>query len=266
MAVVEQPVMLIDQSLCVGCEACTTVCKSVYGVSTGVFRTKIDREETGVFPSVKVGYNKRACQHCREAACVMACPTRALQKTPDKLTVLDQRLCITCNYCVANCPYGAINYDRSTRTMEKCDLCLVRIRDGLQPLCVEVCTSRVIEFGERSRMIAKAKERRKRLLEQGYANATIYGEEELGGLQVITVLSDAPQSYGLPPDPRIPLGLRLWRMIPLTPAVLVAAGLVMGTNYLHTRFMERTKQVALEQGKKNTDASEKKVDLGGDAS
>ena len=266
MAVIEQPVMLIDQSLCVGCEACTTVCKSVYGVSTGIFRTKIDREETGTFPSVKVSYNKRACRHCREAACVMACPTRALQKTPQQLTVLDEHLCITCNYCAGNCPYGAINYDRSSRVMEKCNLCLPRIQDGLQPLCSEVCTSRVIEFGERSKMVAKARERKQRLLQQGYANANIYGEEELGGLQVLAVLSDAPQSYGLPQNPQIPLGLRLWRMVPLTPAVLIAAGLVMGTNYLHTRFLERKKQVALEMGNINTDDSGKEVNMGGDAS
>ncbi len=259
MAIMNDPVMLVDQSLCVGCEACTTACKAVYGVSEGIFRTKIDRKDVGSFPEVNISYNKRACVHCKEAACVMACPTGACQKTSEGFTVVDDRLCITCNYCVANCMYGAIEYDRSKRTIEKCTFCLSRLREGLQPLCVEVCTSRVISFGERSEMLTRAGGRLEELRRQGYEDPCIYGEEEMGGLRVLSVLTEGPKAYGLPKDPQIPLGLRVWNAVPLTPAVLIAGGVVLGANYLHTRFIQRKKELA-HQPDGETDEN------GGDAS
>ena len=258
MAVMNDPVMLIDQSLCVGCEACTTVCKTVYDVSEGIFRTKIDRKDTGTFPAVDSNYNKRACMHCKESACVMACPTNACQKTSDGFTVMDDRLCIGCNYCVANCPYGAISYDRSKNAIEKCTLCLPRIHEGLPPLCAETCTSRVIRFGERAEMLNLAEERVASLKDQGYAQARVYGETELGGLKVLSVLSNQPDRYGLPVEPHIPLGLRLWHKVPLTPAVLIAGGFVLGANFLHTRFVQK---------KRNAGQSEEEhLETGGDAS
>ncbi len=235
MAAMSNTVMLVDQSLCVGCEACTTVCKAVYSVPKGIFRTQIDRRQSGFFPEVSTTYNKRACMHCEEAACVMACPTRACHKSPEGLTLIDKRLCIGCNYCIANCPYNSISFDRGANVAEKCTLCITRLRDGLNPLCVEVCTSRVISFGDRSDMLDRAEQRVTELRQQGYSNAQTYGGTELGGLRVISVLSDRPGEFGLPVDPSIPLGLRVWRMVPLTPAVIVAGGLVLGINYLRTR-------------------------------
>jgi len=104
MPTINNPAMLVDQSLCVGCEACTAVCKQIYNISKGVFRTKIHTHETGAYPEAAVLYNKKACMHCEEAACVMACPTRACHKNEKGLTVFDHRLCIECNYCAANCP------------------------------------------------------------------------------------------------------------------------------------------------------------------
>lgn len=235
MAAMNNTVMLVDQSLCVGCEACTTVCKAVYNVPKGIFRTQIDRKDSGSFPEVSITYNKRACMHCEEAACVMACPTRACHKSPEGLTLIDKRLCIGCNYCIANCPYNTISFDRGANVADKCTLCATRLRDGLEPLCAEVCTSRVIKFGERHDMLAYAEERVDGLRQQGYSNAQTYGETELGGLRVVTVLSDRPEQFGLPADPSIPLGLRVWRMVPLTPAVIIAGGLVLGVNYLRNR-------------------------------
>ncbi len=243
MAMMNDSVMLVDQSLCVGCEACTAVCKAVYDVSKGIFRTKIDRTDTGTYPTVNISYNKRACAHCAEAACVMACPTNACQKTSDGFTVVDDRLCIKCNYCAANCPYGAVHYDRSKNAIEKCTFCLPRIREGLPPLCAETCTSRVIRYGSRSEMLNLARERVASLKDQGYANAQVYGETELGGLRVLSVLTDSPDKYALPVDPHIRFGLRLWQMLPLTPAVLIAGGVVLGANYLQTQFIQRKRDV-----------------------
>ena len=238
MATVKEPTMLVDQSLCVGCEACSAVCKQIYELPKGVFRTKIDTVETGSYPQVSINYNKKACMHCEEAACVMACPTGACHKNDLGLTIIDDSLCIECNYCVANCPFEAITFDRGEGRMEKCDLCATRLQEEREPLCADVCTSRIIKFGEREEMLRQALDRVEQLKENGYEEAQVYGINEMGGLRVLTVLSDTPEKYGLPKDPQAPLGLRLWKAIPLTPAVLIAGGLIVGANYLYSRKIQ----------------------------
>ena len=239
MPAASSPAMLVDQSLCVGCEACTAVCKQIYGLSEGIYRTKIDKKETGSLPEVKINYYKMACMHCEEAACVMACPTGACHKNGQGLTVIDPGMCIECNYCISNCPFGAIVFDRGRGLMEKCTLCSTRVTEGMQPLCADTCTSRIIKYGEREEMLSQAHDRVEKLREQGYENAQVYGENEMGGLKVITVLSDTPENYGLPVDPQVSLGLKLWNAVPLTPAVIIAGGLVLGFNYLHSRKVQQ---------------------------
>ena len=230
--------MLIDQSLCVNCEACTAVCKQIYNVSPGLFRTKIHEQETGSFPEVISAYNKKACLHCTDAACVMACPTGALGKVPNGLTVINNSICIKCNYCAANCPYGAISFDRSKNVMEKCDLCFGRIEEGLDPFCAEVCTTRAIKYGSREEMMVAGQNRVADLQEQGFAEANFYGVQELGGLGVLTVLTGSPDKHLLPVDPTISGGLRIWRALPLTPIAVIVGGTIMAFNFLHSRKVQ----------------------------
>ncbi len=231
-----EPAMLVDQSLCVGCEACTAVCKQVYQLSKGVFRTKMNKKyETASDMSV---INKNACMFCKDAACVMACPTGACHKNELGLTEINHSICIECNYCIANCPFGAISFDRARNRIEKCDMCTHRIYDGKAPLCAEVCTSRIIKFGERDELLHMAYQRVEKLTEQGYQEANVYGADELGGLQVILVLQDQPQEYGLPADPQIPWNLRLWSEVPVGPLAIVAGALVLGANFLSSKKLQ----------------------------
>ena len=238
MPKVNDPAMLVDQSLCVGCDACTVVCKLIYDLPWGVNRTKIDIKENGTFPEVSRNNKKRACLHCKEASCVAACPTGACHKNALDLTVINNDICIECNYCVTNCPFGAIRFNRSTGHIAKCTMCASRIHEGHQPFCAEVCTSRVIKFGERNEMLRKAMDRVEKLKEQGYEEAQVYGQQEMGGLRVITVLSESPDKYDLPVDPQLTLGLRLWKALPIAPAVLIAGGLLLGANHLKSRKVQ----------------------------
>ena len=238
MPKVNDPAMLVDQSLCVGCDACTVVCKLIYDLPWGVNRTEIDTTETGNFPEVSRNNKKRACMHCKDAACVAACPTGACHKNDLDLTVINNDLCVECNYCVTNCPFGAIRFNRSTGHIAKCTMCASRIEEGQQPFCTEVCTSRIIKFGEREVMLRKALERAEKLREQGYEDARVYGEGEMGGLRVITVLSESPEKYDLPVDPQLSVGMRLWNALPLTPTVLVIAGVLLGINHFKSRNVQ----------------------------
>jgi formate dehydrogenase beta subunit len=240
-----QLTMLVDHSLCIGCEACTSVCKQIYEVTPTIFRTKISERSTGQYYAgltaggMRQVYKKNACLHCTEASCVMACPTKACHKDENGLVVIDERLCISCNYCAKNCPYNAISYDRPNATVDKCSLCSARIAEGMEPFCSSVCPTKAVRFGSKTEMMAYADQRIADLKSQGYVNANLYGATEFSGQRVLTLLDEAPPVYGLPVNPEIPLSLRLWGVMPLRPLVLAALGGVVGFNFLHSRKYEQ---------------------------
>lgn len=237
--------MLVDYSLCVGCEACTSVCKQIFEVTPSIFRTKISERPTGRFYAgltkggMRKVFKKNACLHCNEASCVLACPTKACHKDENGLVVIDEKLCIRCNYCAKNCPYNAISYDRPNAKMEKCSLCSARIAEGLEPFCSSICPTEAVKFGTFAEMMAYSDNRVADLKGQGYVNANLYGATEFNGQRVLSLLDEAPQAYGLPVNPQIPLTLQLWGSLPLSPLVLLAAGGVVGFNFLHSRKYEK---------------------------
>ncbi len=100
------------------------------------------------------------CNHCMNPPCVRVCPTQATWKREeDGIVMMDMHRCIGCRYCMAACPYGSRSFnwrdprplidkdaqgnvasDFPTRTrgvVEKCNFCAERLREGLQPACVE---------------------------------------------------------------------------------------------------------------------------------
>ncbi|WP_353892962.1 4Fe-4S dicluster domain-containing protein [Proteinivorax hydrogeniformans] len=227
--------MLVDESVCAGCHACTVACKQLYELPSGVHRTKINKVSSGTYPAVTEVTDKRACFHCTDAACVKACPTGACQKDEDGLTIINSSLCITCNWCVNNCPFDAVEPDRTNGTIEKCTLCSGRIKQNKEPFCSDVCTTRAVKFGDRGELLKIGQKRVAQLKEQGYANAYLYGEHELNGLKVLTVLKDDPVKYNLPRDPQIPFGLKVWKHIPFKTLLLAVGGGLLAFNAFHTR-------------------------------
>ena len=59
---------------------------------------------------------------------------------------------------------------------------------------------------------------------RGYAEARVYGENELGGLRRTYVLTAPPKAYGLPEAPEYPGEVTLWQTI-VQPFGYIAAGL-----------------------------------------
>jgi len=101
--------MVIDQQLCVGCAACTIACKAENNTPENVnWCDKITRTR-GTFPNVSYEYISTMCNHCENAPCVTACPTKAMYKDENGLTLHDPKKCIGCKACVVNCPYGVIS-------------------------------------------------------------------------------------------------------------------------------------------------------------
>ncbi|STI46628.1 anaerobic dimethyl sulfoxide reductase subunit B [Escherichia coli] len=59
----------------------------------------------------------------------------------------DEDVCIGCRYCHMACPYGAPQYNAEKGHMTKWHGCYSRVAEGKQPICVESCPLRALEFG-----------------------------------------------------------------------------------------------------------------------
>lgn len=100
--------MVIDLHACVGCSACDIACKRENNVPDSFAWSNHMIETKGVFPNVQYRYIPTLCNHCTNAPCVANCPTTAMYKTDDGLTMHDAEKCIGCGACILACPYGAI--------------------------------------------------------------------------------------------------------------------------------------------------------------
>ena len=53
-----------------------------------------------------------------------------------------------CKDCIDACPLGVMQFNNETRVALKCDLCVDRLEEGLQPACVAACPSHCLHvFG-----------------------------------------------------------------------------------------------------------------------
>ena len=140
--------MLIDLSLCIGCNACTVACKQENGVPLTKFNTWIesfDVEQSGKTRRANV---PKLCNHCDDAPCVRVCPTAATYRNEDGVVVVDHERCIGCKYCMAACPYSVRWADDATGEVSKCTFCYHRTSEGLLPACVSTCVTGARVFGD----------------------------------------------------------------------------------------------------------------------
>ena len=103
--------MVIDLQRCVGCGGCSISCRNENNVSEGMYWSHKITETSGTFPNVRYHYMPTLCNHCTNAPCVRGCPTKAMHKLDNGITMHDPKKCIGCRYCMINCPYGVIYFN-----------------------------------------------------------------------------------------------------------------------------------------------------------
>lgn len=144
-----QYAMVIDTRRCSGCHACSVACKSEFNVPLGHTRSWVEYVEKGDFPNVSRNFLPRLCNHCSNPQCANVCPTGATYKRKeDGIVVVDADICIGCKYCIQACPYDVRFLNPDTGTVEKCDFCLHRVKQGLVPACVNTCPGKARIFGD----------------------------------------------------------------------------------------------------------------------
>lgn len=166
----ERLIVFINPEKCTGCKSCEIACaveksksknlfEAIYEEPTPRTRTKVILAELFNFPS--------RCQHCEEAPCLSVCPTAAIEKSSEGFILLNERRCIGCLMCVIACPFGHPIYERSYKSVLKCDLCVERVRKGLLPACVEACPTEALLFGTVEEITYLIKEESSKKLIQG---------------------------------------------------------------------------------------------------
>ncbi len=141
--------MVIDARRCYGVHACTVACKAEFDVPLGSNRSWVEYIEKGTYPDVTRNFLPRLCNHCSKPNCVTVCPTNATWKREeDGIVVVDPDICIGCKYCILACPYDQRFLNPETGAADKCDFCIHRVSQGLEPACVEACPSRARIFGD----------------------------------------------------------------------------------------------------------------------
>jgi len=138
-------VLVIDETLCVGCDQCEKACAATHeGVS------RLDRSAG---PSLHSLHLPTSCRHCEHPHCMRDCPPSAIHRLPNGEVYIDET-CIGCGNCEENCPYGVIQMAEKTpktsllakllgtkpaetaKTAVKCDVC-ASLKGG--PACVRAC-------------------------------------------------------------------------------------------------------------------------------
>ena len=96
-------VLLIDESLCVGCDNCEKACADSHdGLS------RLNREAGTTFADIHV---PTSCRHCEHPHCMSDCPPNAIRRGPDGEVFISDA-CIGCGNCQRACPYGVIQMDK----------------------------------------------------------------------------------------------------------------------------------------------------------
>ena len=232
--------VLVDTSKCVGCWWCYAACKKAHNLPETI---KPDREnppelDTHVWTTLNTMkyhdtwlYAKCQCMHCEEPACAVACPVGALQKTPEGPVVYDATKCFGCRYCMVACPFGVPDFEWEDPTpwIRKCDFCADRLAEGLEPACVDACTSGALKFGNRDELLAEARERI--AAEPAKYVDHIYGEKEAGGTSWLYLSTVPLEKMGFPSLQPGALTINAQRAMGAVPPVLLGVTAAMSGIY-----------------------------------
>ncbi len=133
---------------CIACHACESACSEKNELPAHLAFRSVGYVEGGTWPDYHRLNISMACNHCDDPVCLKGCPTRAYTKFAEYGAVLqDPDICFGCGYCTWVCPYNAPQLDPVKGQVEKCNMCVDRLEQGLKPACAAACLAGALDFG-----------------------------------------------------------------------------------------------------------------------
>lgn len=167
---------------------------------------------------------KRQCLHCLDPSCVTACPVSALTKNKSTgIVQYNKDACIGCRYCQVACPYNIPKFQWGEPYPEivKCQLCSHLIAKGGISACCSCCPTGASLFGPVAKLLEETRRRLQMKAGRQYEFPVssidsgkthvfvapnyvhhVYGQEELGGTQVMYMSAVPFEKLGLPNFPQ----------------------------------------------------------------
>ncbi len=139
---------------------CAVACKGWLGIGPGPVKPlRMLEWETGTFTDVRMHFMFATCYHCANPVCVDAAGGAMFKEPKYGAVLIDPAKATSPNLreAWASCPYGAIVFDSDgpTAKASKCNMCIDRLEQGKQPVCVMSCHMRALDFGKLSDLQAK---------------------------------------------------------------------------------------------------------------
>ncbi|HTK82844.1 MAG TPA: 4Fe-4S dicluster domain-containing protein [Bacteroidota bacterium] len=231
--------LLIDTTLCIGCNACQDACKQQNQLAEGEEK-KLSASAYTALEEHDGIYVRRMCQHCVDPTCASVCPVHAFTKTPEGPVIYDESKCIGCRYCIQACPFQVPRYEWGSTypKVQKCIFCYSRVSKGLQTACAEACPTGATKFGDRDELLKEAYTRIG--AEPGKYVNKVYGVQEVGGTSILYLSSVPFEQLGFKTQlESTALPMLTWNALSKVPSVVSVGGVLLyGIWWITNRRME----------------------------
>ncbi|MFR1638339.1 MAG: 4Fe-4S dicluster domain-containing protein [Eggerthellaceae bacterium] len=138
---------MVNLDRCTGCYSCEITCKMENDIALGDIGTKC----CSAGPSATTQHDALPASH--HVPAVRRCPCvrvshRASYRDGNNVVLIDREKCIGCKYCMMACPYGVRDWNKASKTVEKCTLCGHLTVNGELPACVKSCSAGARFYGD----------------------------------------------------------------------------------------------------------------------